>query len=313
MKLRRSLYARPESFRGQQCTRGCVSCRQCRRGSRERVPQRAASVADQAANRSRRSSPKRGRAITLSDLLAIRWQTAVQSRPGMREAGVGPGLSCWFGVEPPAGIEPATPSLPWIGHSAPCSLAFSQLVSFRKCHSYGATSAELVVADSRAELRFLGTGRDHSPRQPMAPACAGQRLRTALLTKAVASMVVGRASDCTSRWITRRPPRPSMPRPSHTTFPSRNSSSSEAAARSLEPKVIALASATKRPGPVVVVVTSAVLSLFSWLHPAPGSATTPSRATYFISHRTTARILAPLAALSLFSVNEPSIVTVIFT
>jgi hypothetical protein len=24
----------------------------------------------------------------------------------------GPGLSCWFGVEPPAGIEPATPSLP---------------------------------------------------------------------------------------------------------------------------------------------------------------------------------------------------------
>ena len=32
----------------------------------------------------------------------------------------GPGLSCWFVVEPPAGIEPATPSLPWIGSQAPC-------------------------------------------------------------------------------------------------------------------------------------------------------------------------------------------------
>jgi hypothetical protein len=31
----------------------------------------------------------------------------------------GPGLACWFVVEPPAGIEPATPSLPWIGGQAP--------------------------------------------------------------------------------------------------------------------------------------------------------------------------------------------------
>jgi hypothetical protein len=31
-----------------------------------------------------------------------------------------PGLSWWFVVEPPAGIEPATPSLPWIGGQAPC-------------------------------------------------------------------------------------------------------------------------------------------------------------------------------------------------
>jgi hypothetical protein len=28
--------------------------------------------------------------------------------------GIIPGLSCWFGVEPPAGIEPATPSLPFV-------------------------------------------------------------------------------------------------------------------------------------------------------------------------------------------------------
>ena len=35
----------------------------------------------------------------------------------------GPGLTCWFGVEPPAGIEPATPSLPSMRGSftTPCS------------------------------------------------------------------------------------------------------------------------------------------------------------------------------------------------
>src|SRR5215216_3931496 len=29
-----------------------------------------------------------------------------------KRPGAGAGLCCWFGVEPPAGIEPATPSLP---------------------------------------------------------------------------------------------------------------------------------------------------------------------------------------------------------
>jgi hypothetical protein len=27
---------------------------------------------------------------------------------------VDPGLGCWFGVEPPGGIEPPTPSLPFV-------------------------------------------------------------------------------------------------------------------------------------------------------------------------------------------------------
>src|SRR5215218_5447261 len=67
----------------------------------------------------------------------------------------------------------------------------------------------------------------------MALAYSGQRLRTALLTKALASVVVGCASDCTSRWITRPKPTPSMPRPSHTTFPSR--SAGEAAPPSTPP------------------------------------------------------------------------------
>src|SRR5215203_453823 len=50
---------------------------------------------------------------TANDLLANHWQLAVLLPPGMNRPGVGPGLSCCLGVEPPAGIEPATPSFPW--------------------------------------------------------------------------------------------------------------------------------------------------------------------------------------------------------
>src|SRR5829696_2626400 len=131
----------------------------------------------------------------------------------------------------------------------------------------------------------------------MALACSGQRLRTALLMKALASVVVGCASDCTSRWTTRPNPRPSMPSPSHTTFPSRNSSLPEAAAKSLVPKVMALASVTNGPGPAVAmdedVVASAVLSSLSVLQPAADAVRMLSRTTCFISHRTTTRIVLP--------------------
>ena len=40
-------------------------------------------------------------------------------------------------MEPPAGIEPATPSLPWIGGRALCYPAFSQVAAHRGCRSYG--------------------------------------------------------------------------------------------------------------------------------------------------------------------------------
>jgi hypothetical protein len=40
-------------------------------------------------------------------------------------------------VEPPAGIEPATPSLPCIPGPPPCDAAFSQVVAHRKWCSYG--------------------------------------------------------------------------------------------------------------------------------------------------------------------------------
>jgi hypothetical protein len=56
--------------------------------------------------------------------------------------------------------------------------------------------------------------------------------------------------------------------------------------------------ATKATGPVVavdedVVVASVVLLLVSLPHPVLGRARRPSRATYLVSHRTTARIDSP--------------------
>jgi hypothetical protein len=136
------------------------------------------------------------------------------------------------------------------------------------------------------------------PYQRVALACAGQRLRTALLTKALASVIVGRASDCTSRSTTRRKPRPSLARPSHATFPSRNRSLSEAAARSLLPKVIALASATKTTGPVVAVdeevVASAGLLSLSVLQPAAGAVRRLSRTTPYQPSDDCSHYLAPL-------------------
>jgi hypothetical protein len=76
--------------------------------------QRAASVADQTATGSRRSP----RSVFLRPRLVVRWQIAGKRRLGAFRAcdrpGAGSGLCWWFCVEPPAGIEPATPSLPWL-------------------------------------------------------------------------------------------------------------------------------------------------------------------------------------------------------
>ena len=44
--------------------------------------------------------------------LANLWQTAIAGSVGTRQGHALPRLACWFVVEPPAGIEPATPSLP---------------------------------------------------------------------------------------------------------------------------------------------------------------------------------------------------------
>jgi hypothetical protein len=150
--------------------------------------------------------------------------------------------------------------------------------------------------------------RAFSPDQLVALVCCGQRLRTALMTRALASVVVGRASDCTRRCTTRRTPRSSMPKPSQTTIPSRNRSSSEAAARSLVPKLIALTSAMKRPGSAVGVDKEVVVAslLLTWSHPAPAKLRRPSRTTCLISQRITGPKLVPPLDTRRFLERQPA-------
>jgi hypothetical protein len=84
--------------------------------------------------------------------------------------GVGPGLSWGVVVEPPAGIEPATPSLPWIGGAPPCHPPSSQVARNRKWHSYGLSRQARswsprtvvllqVVADYKRLSAVQGAGR----------------------------------------------------------------------------------------------------------------------------------------------------------
>jgi hypothetical protein len=90
-----------------------------------------------------------------------------------------------------------------------------------------------------------------------------------------------------------------MPRPSHTSFPSPNRFRSEAAVRSLLPKVIAFCFGNEHDRSCCCggrgcrggVRRAAVVST---LQPAPGSAKTPSRVTYLVSHRTISRTVRPL-------------------
>jgi hypothetical protein len=44
-----------------------------------------------------------------------------------RQVVAGRGLACWFVMEPPAGIEPATPSLPWNHQEPLCEPLFAQV------------------------------------------------------------------------------------------------------------------------------------------------------------------------------------------
>src|SRR5215217_4239911 len=61
-----------------------------------------------------------------------------------KRPGAGPGLSCWFGVEPPAGIEPATPSLPWNHREPLCGAPFPQVTPDRRGQSYRFSSGEVM-------------------------------------------------------------------------------------------------------------------------------------------------------------------------
>jgi hypothetical protein len=128
---------------------GCVSFHRCRRGAANWCRQRAASVVDQTANFLRRSP----RNVFVRPLLVIWWQIAGNWRffflRGCDRPGAGPGLSCWSVVEPPAGIEPATPSLPCIPGPPSCYPASSQVVAIRDWHCYGV----VAVIESRPSSR----------------------------------------------------------------------------------------------------------------------------------------------------------------
>src|SRR5678815_4071749 len=110
--------------------------------------QRTGADSAQPASSTRRKSlkmvtPERVQATTASDLLANHWQTAVQGAPSMEEAGswTRPELLVWV-WSPPAGIEPATPSLPW-NHKEPlCGPPFPQVGLDRRSRSYRFSSCE---------------------------------------------------------------------------------------------------------------------------------------------------------------------------
>ena len=68
------------------------------------------------------------------------WQISGKRRFAALQAhnrpGVLPRLTCWFVVEPPAGIEPATPSLPWNHREPLCGPPFPQVARDRRGRSY---------------------------------------------------------------------------------------------------------------------------------------------------------------------------------
>jgi hypothetical protein len=92
----------------------------------------------------------------------------------MEEAGTRAGLCCWFGVEPPAGIEPATPSLPWNHQEPLCGTPFPQVAPDRKGRSYGFSFAEVMRSLSSHAMPWAVRGdrnaslADHEGTRPAA-------------------------------------------------------------------------------------------------------------------------------------------------
>src|SRR5918996_3895721 len=76
------------------------------------------------------------------------WQISGKRRLGALRAwkrpGGGPGLTWWFVVEPPAGIEPATPSLPWNHQEPLCGPPFPQVAPDRRGRSYRFSFGEVM-------------------------------------------------------------------------------------------------------------------------------------------------------------------------
>jgi hypothetical protein len=72
------------------------------------------------------------------------WQISGKWRLEALRPGAGPCLSCWFVVERPAGIEPATPSLPWNHQEPLCGTLFAQVTPDRRGQSYRFSFGEVM-------------------------------------------------------------------------------------------------------------------------------------------------------------------------
>jgi hypothetical protein len=123
------------------------------------------------------------------------WQISGKRRlPALRarnRPGGGPGLAWWFGVEPPAGIEPATPSLPWNHQEPLCEPPYPQLTPDRQGQSYrfsfdgvmrSLSSHALLTAEGewpalRAEAKRLLVGSSSRQSAPTASGGAAARPR----------------------------------------------------------------------------------------------------------------------------------------
>src|SRR4030095_1994201 len=66
-------------------------------------------------------------------------------------------------VEPPAGIEPETPSLPWISPPPPCPPAVPQVAWHRNCRSYGVSSRLRAAGGSRRRSWTVPTAMREAP------------------------------------------------------------------------------------------------------------------------------------------------------
>jgi hypothetical protein len=75
-----------------------------------------------------------------------------------------PGLCCWFVVEPPAGIEPATPSLPWNHQEPLCEPPFPQVTPDRQGRSYRFSFDQVMRSLSSEVLIIARASHTTSPR-----------------------------------------------------------------------------------------------------------------------------------------------------
>ena len=99
------------------------------------------------------------------------WQISGKRQlPALRilQARLVPCLTCCFGVEPPAGIEPATPSLPWNHQEPLCGPPFSQVAADRRGPSYRFSFDAVMRSGSSIHRSSLA--------QPLSPVVPDHRL-----------------------------------------------------------------------------------------------------------------------------------------